>query len=85
MKIVLTGAIAGAAIAALATGAQAANRTCQWTGLDWACGDGNVFTEHYTRAAGPNVQITPILTIDQARAARVTDPTRPHSHPAGLY
>ena len=77
MKFLLAGAIV--ASAAIAGAAQAAEKNvCQWTGSDWACGDGNVFTTHYSQAAGPNMIITPIETIDPARVARDTDPSRPH-------
>jgi hypothetical protein len=77
MKTLLGGVVAAAAIAALAGTAHAAENACVWTGSDWACGDGNVFWQHYSQAAGPNMTITPIATIDQARVARVTDPSRP--------
>ena len=62
MKTVLAGAIAAAAIAALAGAAQAKN-VCVWTGSDWACGDGNIFPQHYSQATGPNMPITPIPTV----------------------
>ena len=75
MKTALAGAIAAAL--ALAGTAHAAEHTCQWTGHDWACGDGNIVTSHYTEAAGPNIAVTPISTIDQARDAKLADPSRP--------
>ena len=62
MKTVLAGALAAAALAVLAGAAQAAN-VCQWTGSDWACGDGNVVTQHYPQATGPNMAITPTTTV----------------------
>jgi hypothetical protein len=78
MKILLAGMLA-AAIVVLAGAAQAAEKnTCQWTGADWACGDGNVVTRHVSEATGPNMVITPIKTIDPARDARLADPSRPH-------
>ena len=77
MDKLFAGAIVAAAIATLAGTAQAADNTCIWTGADWACGDGNVITKHYTQAAGPGVPITPIATIDQARIARLSDVNRP--------
>jgi hypothetical protein len=79
MKTLLAGMVAAAAIVVLAGAAQAAEKnTCQWTGVDWACGDSNVVTEHVSEPAGPNMQITPIKTIDPARDARLADPSRPH-------
>jgi hypothetical protein len=76
MKILLAGAIAAASM--LAATAQAAEKNaCVWTGSDWACGDGNVFPQHASQAAGPNMVITPIQTIDPARDARLADPSRP--------
>lgn len=77
MKSVLAGAIAVIAVATAGVTAQAAEKVCSWTGLDWACGDGNVYTTHYSQAAGPNIPITPIVTIDQARDKRAADPNRP--------
>jgi hypothetical protein len=58
MQRILTAAIAATAMAALVSAAQAKN-VCQWTGHDWACGDGNVVTAHYSEAQGPNMVITP--------------------------
>jgi hypothetical protein len=77
MKSILAGTIV-AAIGFSAISAQAAEKICSWTGLGWACGDGRVYTEHYPQSPGPNVAITPIVTIDQARDARMADPSRPH-------
>ena len=76
MKLLLAGAIA-AAIGSLAVSAQAAEKICTWTGLDWACGDGNGYTAHYPQYPGPDIAITPSVTIDQARDARNADPSRP--------
>jgi hypothetical protein len=79
MKTLLAGMAAAATIVVLAGAAQAAEKnTCVWTGGDWACGDGNVITQHVSQAAGPNMIITPIQTIDPARDARLADPSRPH-------
>jgi hypothetical protein len=76
MKILLAGAIAATSM--LAATAQAAEKNaCVWTGVDWACGDGNVFPQHVSQATGPNMVITPIQTIDPARDARLADPSRP--------
>ncbi|HWB51207.1 MAG TPA: hypothetical protein VG651_18995 [Stellaceae bacterium] len=76
MKHVLAGTIA-AAVVAVGVSAQAAEKVCSWTGLDWACGDGNVYTTHYAPPSGPNIAITSSATIDQARDARLADPSRP--------
>ena len=76
MKLLLAGAIA-TAICSLAVSAQAAEKICTWTGLDWACGDGHGYTEHHPQSPGPAIAITPIVTIDQARDARIADPSRP--------
>ncbi len=76
MKLILAGTIA-AAIGSLAVSAQAAENICSWTGLDWACGDSHGYTAHYPQSPGPGVAITPIVTIDQARDARLADPSRP--------
>ena len=62
MQRILTAVIAATAIAALAGAAQAEN-VCQWTGHDWACGDGNVVTAHYSAAQGPNMVITPTVAL----------------------
>jgi hypothetical protein len=59
MKTILTVAIAATALCALG-GAAKAEHVCQWTGHDWACGDGNTFPEHYSQAEGPNLVVTPI-------------------------
>jgi hypothetical protein len=75
MKLVLAGTIA-VLIGGLGA-ARAADSVCSWTGADWACGDGKVFTSHYPQHPGPSIPITPILTIDQARDARLADPSRP--------
>lgn len=63
MNKILSGAIAAIAIAALA-GIVRAESVCQWTGHDWACGDGKgVFTQHYSAAQGPPMLITPVPTV----------------------
>jgi hypothetical protein len=61
MSKIFAGALAVIALSALAGAAQAAN-VCVWTGHDWACGDGNVVTQHYPASVGPNMQITPVQT-----------------------
>jgi hypothetical protein len=62
MNKVLAGVIAAAAIATLAGAARAEN-VCQWTGTDWACGDGKMFTHHYSAAVGPQTVITAVPTV----------------------
>jgi hypothetical protein len=61
MSKVFAGALAVIALSAFAGAAHAAN-VCVWTGNDWACGDGNVVTQHYPASVGPNMQITPVQT-----------------------
>jgi hypothetical protein len=76
MKLLLASVVVASAV--IAGAAQAAEKNvCAWTGSDWACGDGNVFPTHYGQTNGPNMTITPIATIDQARDARLADPSRP--------
>jgi hypothetical protein len=70
MKTVLAGVIAAAAFAALAGAAQAAD-VCQWTGQDWACGDGKLFTHHYPASTGPQTVIVARPTVT---------PTGPSAH-----
>ena len=62
MNKFVAGAIAAAAIATLAGAARAGN-VCQWTGKDWACGDGNVVSQHYSEAVGPQTVITAVPTV----------------------
>jgi hypothetical protein len=79
MKTMLAGVVAAASMAMVIATAQAAEKNaCVWTGADWACGDGSVFSQHVSASVGPNMVITPIQTIDQARDARLADPSRPH-------
>jgi hypothetical protein len=64
MTRISLGALAAVALVALAGAAQAAEKNvCQWTGFDWACGDGNVVTSHVSKAAGPPIIVTPIHTV----------------------
>lgn len=55
-------AVAVAAAGLFSSPAQAAPpaHVCQWTGHDWACGDGNVFTRHYPAATGPDMVLSPV-------------------------
>lgn len=62
MKTVLAAAIATAAIVAAAGAARAERNVCVWTGIDWACGDGNTFPRHFTEAQGPDIPIVPQRT-----------------------
>ena len=61
MSKVIVGAAAAIALAAFAGAAQAAD-VCIWTGVDWACGDGNVVSRHYPASTGPNMLIRPVQT-----------------------
>jgi hypothetical protein len=65
MTRILIGALAAAALAGLAGTAQAAQpaNVCQWTGVDWACGDGNVVEQHASAAAGPSMIVKPVPTV----------------------
>ena len=64
MTRMLTGAFAAAALIAVAGAAQAEpTQVCQWTGVDWACGDGNIVTSHVSQATGPQMAITPVQTV----------------------
>jgi hypothetical protein len=63
MNRVLAGAITATAIATLAGAAKAEKSVCVWTGVDWACGDGNTFPQHYPASIGPNMVITPVPTV----------------------
>ncbi|HWD60538.1 MAG TPA: hypothetical protein VG308_19800 [Stellaceae bacterium] len=70
MYKILAGAVAAGAIVSLAAAAHA-EKVCQWTGVDWACGDGNVVTSHYSEAAGPPTTIVAVPTVT---------PTGPGAH-----
>jgi len=73
-RIVLAGIIAVAALTTV-TGAARADNVCVWTGFDWACGDGHVFTQHFSAAQGPNMIITPRQT--EVNPAQVPSPYYP--------
>jgi len=78
MNKLLAGALAMAAIATLA-GAARADNVCQWTGKDWACGDGNVVTQHYSEAVGPQMVITAVPTVTPTgKPAHQYDGPRPY-------
>jgi hypothetical protein len=62
MTKIFSGALAAAVIVLTAGAAHAAKNVCQWTGSVWACGDGNIFPEHYSPGAGPNMPIQPAPT-----------------------
>jgi hypothetical protein len=75
MAKILTGALAAAAFVAVAGAAQAAeNNVCQWTGVDWACGDGNVVTSHVSKTTGPQMIVTPIPTPPSNEAPLLSGP-----------
>jgi len=57
----LPGAFAALALAAFAGAAQARD-VCQWTGVDWACGDGNVVTRHVPPSGNLNMPIVAVPT-----------------------
>jgi len=64
MTRILTGALAAAVLAAFAGAAQAAEKNvCQWTGVDWACGDGNVVTSHVSQVPGPPIIVHSVPTV----------------------
>jgi hypothetical protein len=63
MTKTVTAAIATAAIVAFAGAAQAAN-VCQWTGVDWACGDGKLVSSHVSETAGPPMVIKSVPTVN---------------------
>ncbi|HTW51320.1 MAG TPA: hypothetical protein VME45_05430 [Stellaceae bacterium] len=64
MTRILTGALAATALAAFAGVAQAATaNVCQWTGSDWACGNGNIITSHASEAAGPQMIVHSVPTV----------------------
>ena len=63
MNKILAGVVALAAIASITAPARA-EKVCQWTGSDWACGDGNsTFPQHYSEATGPQTVIVPVTTV----------------------
>lgn len=57
MRMFLAIAVAAAATGVAVTGNAA--QVCQWTGHDWACGDGNVVTSHRSVAEGPDMIVVP--------------------------
>jgi len=62
MSRVVAGAILAAAIAAAGSAGAAEIPNCVWTGSDWACGKGAVYTRHYPLGAGPDMVMTPLPT-----------------------
>lgn len=65
MTRILIGALAAMALAGVAGMAQTAQATkvCQWTGVDWACGDGNIVQQHVSAPVGPRMIVTPVPTV----------------------
>ena len=80
MKTLLAAAIAATVALGSSTVVQAAERACVWTGHDWACGDGNVMTQHFSREQGPDMVITPMQTL----VMPAKEP-RPYAPPPGAY
>ena len=76
---ILAGTLAAAAFAAFA-GAAHADKVCQWTGSDWACGDGNTFPDHYPAATGPNLVLTPVPTPNTAPGQPLPTPNGPRPY-----
>ena len=79
MTRILIGALAATALAGLAGPAQAAQaaNVCQWTGVDWACGDGNIVQQHASETTGPRMIITPVPTVPSNEKPLLSGP-RPH-------
>lgn len=65
MTRIVIGALAATALAGFAATAQAAQpaNVCQWTGIDWACGDGNTVAQHVSEATGPDMIVKPVPTV----------------------
>jgi hypothetical protein len=65
MTRMLIGALAATAFAGLAGAPQTtqAASVCQWTGVDWACGDGNIVQQHVSAPVGPRMIVTPVPTV----------------------
>ncbi len=65
MTRILIGALAATALAGFAATAHAAQpaNVCQWTGVDWACGNGNIVERHVSEAVGPAMIIKPVPTV----------------------
>jgi hypothetical protein len=75
MTKILTGALAAAAVVAVAGAAQAAEQNvCVWTGHDWACGDGNVFTSHVSASAALPMPVTSVPTVPSNEAPLLSGP-----------
>lgn len=65
MTRIVIGALAATALAGFAATAQAAQpaNVCQWTGVDWACGNGNIVEHHVSEAVGPAMIVKPVPTV----------------------
>ena len=79
MSKALVGTAAAIALSVFAGAAQAAN-VCVWTGVDWACGDGNVMNRHYSAATGPDMLVTPVQTVVNPAL-----PPGPNPNPPGRF
>lgn len=73
MTRTVTAALGAAAIVALAGAVQAAT-VCQWTGVDWACGDGKTFSSHVSEAVGPPMVITAVPTVQSNEKPLLSGP-----------
>ena len=80
MKTLVVSTIAAATVVILSGTTQAANKACVWTGYDWACGDGVVMNQHFSREQGPDMVITPVQTV----VMPAKEPRR-YAPPPGAY
>ena len=76
---VFAGALAAAAVAAFA-GTAHAYKVCQWTGHDWACGDGNTFPDHYPASTGPNLVLSPVAAPNVPPGQTLPPPNAPRPY-----
>lgn len=76
MTRILSAAVAATAITGIAGTAQAA-QVCQWTGSDWACGDGNIVQRHIAQNPGPPIIITPVPTVASNEKPLLQGPREP--------
>lgn len=75
MTKILTGALAAAALVVVAGAAQAATaNVCQWTGSDWACGNGDQFTSHVPQVPGPPVIVHSVPTVPSNQPPLLSGP-----------
>lgn len=74
MTKTVTAALAAAAIIVAAGAAHADNHVCQWTGVDWACGNGNTVSMHASAAAGPPMIIKSYPTVPSNETPLLSGP-----------